>query len=146
LAKLAFFHYWLFYYLYSADHKFLKAIFKNKFAFVNYLFSKIPLKAYTVPIQKVAGENRSLRINWGLIDNVIDYIRSRLYEVATLPTERNVVLHKYDLEEVLRKPPMREAIAEEESKDSPVAQPNCNCKAKQNNQCQKCSFTQAIRK
>ena len=38
-AKLSFFHYWIFYYLYSADHKFFKAIFKNKFAFVKYLFS-----------------------------------------------------------------------------------------------------------
>jgi len=38
-AKLSFFHYWIFYYLYSADHKFLEAIFKNEFAFVSYLFS-----------------------------------------------------------------------------------------------------------
>lgn len=37
-AKLSFFHYWIFYYLYSADHKFLEAIFKNEFAFVSYLF------------------------------------------------------------------------------------------------------------
>lgn len=38
-AKLSFFHYWIFYYLYSADHKFLEAIFRNEFAFVSYLFS-----------------------------------------------------------------------------------------------------------
>ena len=28
-AKLSFFHYWIFFYLYSADHKFLEAIFKH---------------------------------------------------------------------------------------------------------------------
>lgn len=30
----------MFYYLYSADHKFLKALFKNKFPFVQHLFKK----------------------------------------------------------------------------------------------------------
>lgn len=39
LEKLQFFHVWIFYYLYSADHKFLKAILKQKFPFCS-LFSK----------------------------------------------------------------------------------------------------------
>ena len=39
-AKLQCFHSWLFYYLYSADYKFLKAILKNKFDFVSVLFGK----------------------------------------------------------------------------------------------------------
>jgi hypothetical protein len=33
-AKLQCYHMWLFYYLYSADFKFIKAIFKLKFEFV----------------------------------------------------------------------------------------------------------------
>ena len=32
---LQFFHTWVFYYLYSADHKFIKAILKQKFPFVS---------------------------------------------------------------------------------------------------------------
>lgn len=40
LIKLQFFHTWIFYYLYSADHKFLKAILKQKFPFVHHLFAK----------------------------------------------------------------------------------------------------------
>jgi hypothetical protein len=38
LFKLQFFHTWLFYYFYSADHKFLKAIIKGKFPFAHHLF------------------------------------------------------------------------------------------------------------
>ena len=38
-AKLQCYHCWLFYYLYSADYKFLKAILKNKFDFVQVLFA-----------------------------------------------------------------------------------------------------------
>ena len=38
-AKLQCYHTWLFYYLYSADFKFIKAIFKLKFEFVKYLFA-----------------------------------------------------------------------------------------------------------
>jgi len=37
-AKMQCYHTWLFYYLYSADHKFIKAIFKLKFEFVKVLF------------------------------------------------------------------------------------------------------------
>jgi hypothetical protein len=31
----------MFYYLYSADHKFIKALFKYRFPFVPHLFSKV---------------------------------------------------------------------------------------------------------
>ena len=41
-AKLQCYHTWLFYYLYSADFKFIKAIFKlkKKFHFVKVLFGR----------------------------------------------------------------------------------------------------------
>ena len=39
-AKLQCYHVWLFYYLYSADYKLIKAVFKLKFAFVKVLFAK----------------------------------------------------------------------------------------------------------
>ena len=39
-AKLQCYHTWLFYYLYSADYKFIKAIFKLKFAFTKVLFAQ----------------------------------------------------------------------------------------------------------
>ena len=38
-AKLQCYHTWLFYYLYSADFKLLKAIFKLKFSFAKILFA-----------------------------------------------------------------------------------------------------------
>lgn len=37
---LQFFHTWVFYYLYSADHKFIKAILKQKFPFCQTLFQQ----------------------------------------------------------------------------------------------------------
>jgi hypothetical protein len=48
LRKIQFFHTWLFYYLYSADHKFMKSLLKqkfskqekNKFKFPHVLFAK----------------------------------------------------------------------------------------------------------
>jgi hypothetical protein len=40
LVKLQFFHVWIFYYLQSADHKFIKAILKHKFPFSSELFGK----------------------------------------------------------------------------------------------------------
>ena len=39
-AKIQCYHIWLFYYLYSADFKFIKAIFKLKFEFVKILFAR----------------------------------------------------------------------------------------------------------
>jgi len=39
-AKIQCYHMWLFYYLYSADFKFIKAIFKLKFEFVKILFAR----------------------------------------------------------------------------------------------------------
>jgi hypothetical protein len=59
LTKLQFFHTWMFYYLYSADHKFLKAVFKNKFTFVQHLFKqdidKVRLK-HSFTIRQVYGD------------------------------------------------------------------------------------------
>jgi hypothetical protein len=40
IQKLKFFHTWIFYYFYCADHKFIKHIFKGKFTFVQTLFGK----------------------------------------------------------------------------------------------------------
>lgn len=38
LAKISLFHYWLFYYMYSADHKFLSSVMSYDFPFVSHLF------------------------------------------------------------------------------------------------------------
>lgn len=38
ILKLKFFHTWVFYYFYCADHKFIKNIFKSKYTFVQMLF------------------------------------------------------------------------------------------------------------
>lgn len=40
IQKLKFFHTWVFYYFYCADHKLIKNIFKNKFTFVRSLFGE----------------------------------------------------------------------------------------------------------
>lgn len=41
LSMLQFFHTWVFYYLYSADHKFIMAILKQKFPFTKLFSSEI---------------------------------------------------------------------------------------------------------
>lgn len=40
IQKLKFFHTWIFYYFYCADHKLIKNIFKNKFTFVKPIFGE----------------------------------------------------------------------------------------------------------
>jgi len=61
--------------------------------------------AYTVPITMTkAGK---FCVNWGLIDKLIEYIKNRLYEIA-LPTDRHLVVAKYDLEELAKKNRVRE--------------------------------------
>lgn len=40
VQQLKFFHTWVFYYFYCADHKFLKHLFKNAFTFSDTLFKK----------------------------------------------------------------------------------------------------------
>ena len=40
VQQLKFFHTWVFYYFYCADHKFIKHLLKNKFTFVKTLFGK----------------------------------------------------------------------------------------------------------
>lgn len=125
LAKISLFHYWLFYYMYSADHKFLETVINEKFAFSKHLFGRdlnmitkyskadsrghprndktglplIPRKCYTVPVIYRKGK---LAVNWKLIDRVVDSVRHRLYEINVLTSERNIVIRKYDLEEILR--------------------------------------------
>ena len=51
-----------------------------------------------------------MRIDWDLIDRVIESIRDRLYEI-TLPTERPYIVAKYDLEEYVRKTDRRNNMA-----------------------------------
>ena len=41
ILKLKFFHTWVFYYFYCADHKFIKNIFKRKYTFVEKLFGGV---------------------------------------------------------------------------------------------------------
>lgn len=42
-----------------------------------------------------------MRIDWDTIDRVIEWIRSRIYELC-LPTERTVVLFKYSIDDPVR--------------------------------------------
>ena len=51
-----------------------------------------------------------MRIDWDLIDRVVESIRDRLYEI-TLPTERPYIVAKYDLEEYVRKTDRRKNMA-----------------------------------
>lgn len=56
--------------------------------------------AYTVPVTR--NKKGQFQVNWGLIDRLIEYMKNRLYEIA-LPTDRHLVVAKYDLEEVSKK-------------------------------------------
>jgi hypothetical protein len=61
--------------------------------------------AYTVPVTMTkAGK---FCVNWSLIDKLIEYIKNRLYEIA-LPTDRHLVVAKYDLEELAKNNRVRE--------------------------------------
>ena len=42
-----------------------------------------------------------MRIDWRTIDKVIDWVRSRLYELA-LPTERTLALFKFNIDDPVR--------------------------------------------
>jgi hypothetical protein len=57
------------------------------------------LLAYTVPIKQT---KQGLQVNWTLIDRLVDYIKGRLEELI-LPTDRHLIVEKYDLEEVAKK-------------------------------------------
>lgn len=63
-AKMQCYHTWLFYYLYSADHKFIKAIFKLKFEFVKVLFGNdfsVLFKTYGQNSDYPSGKNQQKR-------------------------------------------------------------------------------------
>ena len=74
---------------------------------------RVPLLAYTVPVtnkpagQRQPGETRGgsgregMRVDWKAIDRVIEWIRSRLYELC-LPTERTHILFKYTIDDPVR--------------------------------------------
>ena len=66
--------------------------------------------AYTVPVTNrnmkkkpgnTAGDTSGMRIDWKTIDCVIEWIRSRLYELC-LPTERTHTLFKYTIDDPVR--------------------------------------------
>ena len=47
------------------------------------------------------GPKTGMRIDWATVERVIDWVRSRLYELC-LPTERTVVLFKYTIDDPIR--------------------------------------------
>jgi hypothetical protein len=53
-----------------------------------------------VPITKT--KQGKFEINWKLIDKLVVYIQNRLTEMI-LPTDRHIVVEKYDLEEYAKK-------------------------------------------
>ena len=63
--------------------------------------------AYTVPVTQT--KSSEFQVNWTLIDRLIEYMKNRLYEIA-LPTDRHLVVAKYDLEEVSKKDIVRNRI------------------------------------
>ena len=42
-----------------------------------------------------------MRVDWATIDKVIEWVRSRIYELC-LPTERTFVLFKYTIDDPVR--------------------------------------------
>ena len=51
-------------------------------------------------------KHKKFMLNWPLVDKVIDYVSGRLGDLL-LPTERHVVVSKYDLEEWSKRSPER---------------------------------------
>ena len=45
--------------------------------------------------------NRRMRIDWNTIDKVVEWVRSRIYEVC-LPTERTLSLFKFNIDDPVR--------------------------------------------
>lgn len=118
---------WVFYYLYSADHKFLKAILKQKFPFCSLFakeiqrlrkpkFKEIIKQVYSESTAKqmdnkppitqkhfaytvpVKQSGKGYAVDWTFVDRAINYIKVRLLELY-LPTERHIVCAKYNLDE-----------------------------------------------
>ena len=42
-----------------------------------------------------------MRVDWATIDKVIEWVRSRIYELC-MPTERTVVMFKYTIDDPIR--------------------------------------------
>ena len=76
----------------------------------------VPLLAYSVPVtnkrRKKTLEERfitsggglpteGMRIDWATVDKVVEWVRSRIYELS-LPTERTFVLFKYNIDDPVR--------------------------------------------
>ena len=59
---------------------------------------RVPLLAYSVPVQRKEGV---MRVDWATIDKVIEWVRSRIYELC-MPTERTVVMFKYTIDDPIR--------------------------------------------
>ena len=65
-----------------------------------------------------------LRIDWSTIDRVIESIRQRIFEI-TLPTEREIVISKFGLDDPLREKLPRKPMcfSEVEESEPEEAQP-----------------------
>jgi len=70
----------------------------------------VPLLAYTIPVtdrkiwdkkREMVKGNRRMRIDWNTIDKVVEWVRSRIYEVC-LPTERTLSLLKFNIDDPVR--------------------------------------------
>ena len=65
---------------------------------------KVKLRAYSVPVTNRKSKKFSegaMRVDWTTIDKVVEWVRSRLYELC-LPTERTLVLFKYSIDDPVR--------------------------------------------
>jgi len=60
---------------------------------------------YSVPVVLDSQTGRHL-VNWRLVERAIDYVRDRIAELR-MPTERHVVVSKYNLEEYSKRDPQR---------------------------------------
>lgn len=72
MFKLQFFHTWVYYYFYSADHKFIKAILKLKFPFAQHLFAPeldLLKRRYLQVVKNVYGEKTATSLKNGSKQN-----------------------------------------------------------------------------
>ena len=73
--------------------------------------TKVPLLAYSVPVTNRCrkrdrfdtsrGSAPGMRVDWATIDKVVEWVRSRIYELC-LPTERTFILFKYTIDDPVR--------------------------------------------
>ena len=86
----------MFYYLYSADYKFLKAILKNKFDFVSVLFGKdisrlLDKKVYRDLLEKLYGKKSLEKADRIFGDNQYKYKNDKKQSKKNF----NLILHAY---------------------------------------------------